>query len=167
MTNGRVWPLRGETMASIIPACTGRAMAFAGINYWAVLGAAVAAWIVGAAWYMAFATAWMAAHGWNSKEEMLGPGGKPSPLPFVLSFVAELLMAWVLAGIVGHLGVGQVTIRNGVISGFFVWLGFVATTMAVNNAYSRRPLTMTLIDAGHWLAVLVVMGAIIGAFGVR
>jgi hypothetical protein len=142
-------------------------MAFAGINYWAVLAAAVAAWIVGAAWYMALANPWMAAHGWKNKEEMLGPGGKPSAAPFVLSFLAELLMAWVLAGIIGHLGTGQVTIRNGVISGFFVWLGFVATTMVVNNAYGRRPLTMTLIDAGHWLAVLVVMGAIIGAFGVR
>ncbi|HEX2215363.1 MAG TPA: DUF1761 domain-containing protein [Xanthobacteraceae bacterium] len=139
-------------------------MAFAGINYWAVLVAAIAAWLVGAGWYMAFAKPWMAAHGWKSEAEMLGPSGKPSPVPFVLAFVAELVMAWVLAGVIGHLG--QVTLRNGVISGFFVWLGFVLTTMAVNNAYGKRPFSLTVIDAGHWLAVLVVMGAIIGAMGV-
>lgn len=142
-------------------------MAFAGINYWAVLAAAVAAWLLGAVYYMALAQRWMAAHGWASKEAMLGPAGKPSPVPFVLSFVAELIMAWVLAGLIGHLGPGQVTLRNGIVSGFFAWLGFVATTLAVNNAYGRRTLNLTLIDAGHWLAVLLLQGAIIGAFGVR
>jgi hypothetical protein len=142
-------------------------MAFAGINYWAVLAAAVAAWLVGAAYYMALANLWMKARGWTSKEAMLGPSGKPSPMPFVLAFVAELVMAWVLAGMIGHLGPGQVTLRNGIISGLFAWLGFVATTLAVNNAYGRRTLNLTVIDAGHWLAVLLVQGAVIGAFGVR
>jgi hypothetical protein len=142
-------------------------MAFAGINYWAVLAAAVAAWLVGAAYYMALANPWMKAHGWTSKEAMLGPSGKPSPMPFVLAFVAELVMAWVLAGMIGHLGPGQVTLRNGIISGLFAWLGFVATTLAVNNAYGRRTVSLTVIDAGHWLAVLLVQGAVIGAFGVR
>ena len=38
-------------------------------------------------------------------------------------------------------------------------------TVAVNNAFtSRRPL-LTAIDAGHWLLVLVVMGAVIGVWG--
>ncbi len=36
-------------------------------------------------------------------------------LPFIYSFVAELIMAWVLAGLIGHLG--PPTLRNGVISG--------------------------------------------------
>jgi ribosomal protein L3 len=76
-------------------------------------------------------------------------------------------MAWVLAGMIGHLGPGQVTLRNGIISGLFAWLGFVATTLAVNNAYGRRTVNLTVIDAGHWLAVLLVQGAVIGAFGVR
>jgi hypothetical protein len=38
-------------------------MAFAGMNYLAVVIAAVAAWLAGAAWYMAFGKAWMAALG--------------------------------------------------------------------------------------------------------
>jgi hypothetical protein len=139
-------------------------MPFAGINHLAILVAAIAAWLVGAAWYMVLARPWMSAHGWQNEAEMLGPSGKPSPIPFILAFVAELVMAWVLAGLIGHLG--PVTIRTGVISGFFVWLGFVVTTVAVNNAFGKSPPTLTLIDSGHWLAVLLVMGAIIGAFGV-
>ncbi len=47
-------------------------------------------------------------------------------------------MAWVLAGLIGHLGPGQVTVQNGIVSGAFIWLGFVATTIAVNNAFGRR-----------------------------
>jgi Protein of unknown function (DUF1761) len=84
----------------------------------------------------------------------------------VLAFVADLIMAWMLAGVLGHLGPGQVTLRNGIISGAFLWFGFVLTTMAVNNAFAGRKHTLTAIDAGHWLAVLVVMGAVVGGTGV-
>ena len=75
-------------------------------------------------------------------------------------------MAWVLAGLIGHLGPGQVTIKNGIVSGAFIWFGFVMTTMLVNNSFGRRDRRLLLIDGGHWLMVLVVIGAIIGAFGV-
>lgn len=140
-------------------------MAFGGVNYLAILLATVSSWLFGAAWYMALSKPWMAAAGYASKEAMLGPSGKVSPAPFVLSFVAELVMAWVLAGVIGHLGPGQVTLANGVISGFFLWLGFVITTMAVNNAYTMRRPALTAIDGGHWLGVLLLQGAILGGMG--
>ena len=38
-------------------------MTFAGVNYLAILIAAVAAWIAGAAWYMSLGKTWMAAQG--------------------------------------------------------------------------------------------------------
>jgi hypothetical protein len=140
-------------------------MQFAGINYWAVFIAAVAGYVVGALWYWALANPWMAALG-LTKDMIRGKDKKPSPLPFVLAFVADVAMAWVLAGLVGHLGVGQVTLKNGVISGAFVWFGFVITTLAVNNSFAMRKPVLIAIDGGHWLAVLVVMGAIIGVMGV-
>ena len=139
-------------------------MQFAGLNYWAVLVAAVAAWVLGMAWYMALSKQWLAALG-KTEADMKGPDGKPkSYVPLVLVFVAELIMAWMLAGLLGHLG--AVTVKNGVISGAFLWFGFVLTTLATNNAFGQRKVMLTVIDAGYWLAVLVVMGAIIGAFGV-
>jgi hypothetical protein len=52
-----------------------------------------------------------------------------------------------------------------VVSGVLVWLGFVVTTISVNNAFQRRSLTLTVIDSGGWLAVLVVQGIILGVFG--
>ena len=137
-------------------------MAFAGMNYLAVLVAAVAGFAFGAAYYMTLSNVWLAAIG-MTKAEL---AGKRSPTPFIVSIVALLIMAWVLAGTIGHLGPGQVTPKNGVISGLFVWLGFVITTLSVNYAYGQRKPTFTAIDGIHWLGVLVIQGAIIGAMGV-
>ncbi len=68
-----------------------------------------------------------------------------------------------LAGIIGHLG--EVTVKNGVISAALLWFGFVLTTLAVNNTFGMRSPKLILIDAGHWLAVMVLMGVVIGLLG--
>jgi len=145
-------------------------MSFAGLNYLAIVLAAVAAWLTGAAWYGALAKPWVAAQGKTMEEfkaQQAAMRGSPMAYaPFIIAFVAELVMAWVLAGVIGHLGVGQVTLRNGVISALFLWLGFVVTTLAVNYAFGARGVKLAAIDAGHWLAVLLVEGAVIGAMGV-
>ncbi len=61
--------------------------------------------------------------------------------------------------------VGTWTIKAGVITGALCWLGFVLTTVVVNNSYtSRRPI-LTAIDSGHWLGVLAIIGGIVGAWG--
>lgn len=142
-------------------------MKFAGINYWAVLLAAIAAWLVGAIWYSALRKPWLAALGRDGGRSEAKQG---TPVPygrFALAFFANLIMAWLLAGVMGHFGPGRVIVRNGVISGAFVWLGFVLPTMTVNNAFARRSHLLTAIDAGHWFAALVVIGAIIGWMGVK
>jgi len=137
-------------------------MNFAGMNYLAIVIAAVAGFAFGAAYYMSLSRQWLAAVG-KTKEEL---AGKRSATPFIISIVALLVMAWVLAGTLGHLGPGQVTWKNGIISALFLWVGLVATTVAVNNAFGGRKPTLSVIDGIHWLGVLVIQGAIIGAMGV-
>jgi hypothetical protein len=139
-------------------------MTFAGINNWAVLVAAAAAWGFGGVWYRLLAGPWMAAHGFTAEQIRAHHGKGAAPWPLIVSFVADLIMAWMLAGVVGHLG--AVTLVNGVISAFFLWLGFVITTLAVNNMFGLRRHALILIDGGHWLGALLLMGAIIGAWGV-
>jgi len=137
-------------------------MTFAGMNYLAILLAAFAAFGWGAAYYMTLSKQWLTAVG-MSKEQM---ETNRTAVPFIISFVALLVMGWVLAGTLGHLGPGQVTLKNGIISALFLWLGFVVTTIFVNNAYPGRKYSLSLIDSIHWLGVLVIQGAVIGAFGV-
>jgi len=141
-------------------------MTFAGISYLAVVAAAVAAWLVSAAWYMSLGRIYQAALGKSPeqcKEEMKKPGAF---LPFVYAFIADIIIAWMIAGVLGHLGTGQVTPRNGVISGAFLWFGLILTTMVVNFSFSGRDKRLLLIDAGNWLIVLIVIGAVVGAIGV-
>ena len=141
-------------------------MDFAGLNYLAILVAAAVSFMFGGIWYGALAKPWMAAAGID--DEMMKAskeGGKTTQL-MISAFVASLVMAWVLAGLIGHLGSGQVTIYNGIVSGAFVWLGFVATTLVTNHGFQMKLGRLTLIDGGHWLGVLLIQGAVIGAFGV-
>lgn len=134
-------------------------MVFGGINYYAVVIAALSGFGVGMVWYMVLGNQWMAALG-KTKDEL-----KPRPWPFVVSVISLLIMAFMLAGVIGHLGEGQVTLRNGAITGFTLWLGFIVTSMLVNHAFQGAKPQLTVIDSGHWLLVMVVMGAIIGIFG--
>src|SRR5579862_3384582 len=133
-------------------------MAFAGMNYLAVLIAALAAYAWGAAYYMTLSKQWLAAVGQTEV--------KRSAAPFIISFIAVVVMAFVLAGSIAHLGPGNVTVKNGIISGLILWAGFVVTTVFVNNAYPGRKYMLSIIDSGHWLGVLVIQGAVIGAMGV-
>ena len=132
-------------------------MTFAGINYLAVAIAAGAGFVFGAVWYGLLGKQWMAALG-------ISEHPKPSPGPFVIAFAAQIVMAWVLAGVVGHFG--EVTPVTGLITAGLVWAGFVLTTQTVNHRFQSARWSLTLIDAGHWLGVLLVMGLVIGLIGI-
>ncbi len=138
-------------------------MSFVFVDYWAIVIAGVIGYAAGAVWYWALGKPWMAAVG-------LTPAmirAKSSPWPFVVAFVADLVMAAALAAIIGATGAAAVTLRHGIATAFLVWLGFVLTTMAANNGFARRKPILLAIDGGHWLVVLVLMGGIIGGMGVK
>ncbi|MCG6856611.1 MAG: DUF1761 domain-containing protein [Salaquimonas sp.] len=134
-------------------------MSFAGINHLAVVIAALIGFVIGAIYYGALGSAWTKAAGLDPEKTKFSPG------LFIISFVCELVMAYVLAGMISDLGSGQLSVWHGIVAGFFVWLGFMATTMVVNHRYQGNGWDLTLIDTGHWLLVAIAMGAVIGAIG--
>ncbi len=136
-------------------------MQFAGMNHIAIVTAAVAGYVFSALYYTLLSKPLL-----KAVELKRGGEKRAAWIPFVIAAAADLVMAWLLAGFVGHLGAGQVTLKNAVISGAFIWFGFVLTVVAVNYAFAGRKPLLTVIDAGHWLGVLLVMGAVIGLFGV-
>ena len=136
-------------------------MSFAGLNYLAIVAAAVVAFMFAGIYFRTLSAPWLAASGVRKEDVQ----GHPWHL-YATTIFAQLIMAWVLAGLIAHLGAGQVTVLNGIISGAFVWLGFVVTTIAVNTGFGMRNPLLSVIDAGHWLGVLLIMGAILGVFGV-
>ena len=141
-------------------------MGFAGVNYLSILIAAVAAWVFGGIYYTTLSKAWLAAQGKTLEQcqaEQAGKSGAAKVAPFILVFVGELIMAFVLYGNLVHMG--TFTVRAGIISGSFCWFGFVLTTVTANNAFCGRKPMLTVIDGGAWLGALIVMGAILGWMG--
>lgn len=135
-------------------------------NALAIVLAAVAAWIFGAAYYGVLGRKWIAAQGKTLeglKAENAGKSGVAKAAPFIISFIAELIMAAMLGGIMFHIGI--YTVFAGMLSGALCWIGFVLTTIVVNNAYASRKIALTVIDCGHWLGVLLIIGAILGGLG--
>ena len=134
-------------------------MDFSVVNWLAVVVAAVAVWLFGAVWYTALSKPWMRA-------ARIDPStAKKSILPFIISFVTELIMALVFALVVGAMTGGEPTLVAGLVFGFVLWLGSVATTLTANHRYENFGWDLTLIDGGHWLGVLLIIGAVIGWFG--
>src|SRR5262245_9481892 len=149
----------------------GHRMIYGAFNYLIILVAAAAGWLVGAVWYGLLANHWVSALGKSmeqfKQEQATLKGSAAAYMPFVLAFVANVVMGWIIAWLLSHFGPGQATVKNGVLIAVGAWLGFVVTTLSVNNAFAGRRTKLTLIDAGHWLAVLVVIGAIVGWRAVR
>ena len=138
-------------------------MVFAGFNITAVLLAMFAAMAFGAFWYSVLAKQWIAAAGFTQEQiGSLEKGGGPAI--YVIAALSHFVMSTVLAGLIGHLG--EVSLWWGVVSALFVWSGFVATSMIVNHRFQMKPWSLTIIDAGHYLFVLLMQGAIIGWMGV-
>jgi hypothetical protein len=68
-------------------------MTFAGVNYLAVLIAAVGGWVTGAIWYGLFGKSWLAALG-KTKADMKRRKKTPAfYAPFAIAFAAVLIMA--------------------------------------------------------------------------
>lgn len=137
-------------------------MHITGINYSAVALAAVASFIFGGIWYGLLSKQWMAAAKVDEKF-VKGSGGGPSPIPFAVAFIAQMVMAWILAGVFLHLSRGGIplTLRSGLISGALMWAGFVMSSLVVNHAFQGAKPMLTLIDGGHWLGVLLIQSAVI------
>lgn len=136
------------------------------INYLSVFAAAVASWLFGAVYYTTLGRKWMAAQGKTEescKAEFAAKSGIAKFLPFLLSFIGALIMGVTLYGIMTHSGLWGV--RAGAISGAFCWFGFVVTTVVINNAYQGRKVMLSVIDCGHWLGALLIIGAIVGWWG--
>jgi hypothetical protein len=135
-------------------------MDFAAVNWIAVVVAAVASMALGFVWYMALANQWMAALGKTREQISMGS----SATPFIISFVMQLVMAYFLALFMPKL-LGSVSVANGLLAGFLLWLGFVITTMITNHRYQGSKWSLTVIDGGYFLGVLLIQGVVIGLFG--
>jgi uncharacterized membrane protein len=135
-------------------------------NVLAIVTAAIGAWLFGGIYYTSLSGPWLKAMGKTleqCKAEQAAKSAVAKAAPFILAFVGELIMAWAMYGILLH--TNMFTLRAGAITGAACWLGFVLTTITVNNAFADRKPMLTVIDSIAWLGAMVIIGAIVGWFG--
>ncbi|MBI3458045.1 MAG: DUF1761 domain-containing protein [Candidatus Rokubacteria bacterium] len=130
------------------------------ISLAAVLAAAVANMAVGAVWYspLVCGKRWLAAMGW-SQQELARRKQQGLSKAYGGTFLASLVLAYFLAHGVEFMGAS--TLLEGAHVGFWVWLGFVATTSLGAYLFEGRSLALYLINAGGSLAGLLVMGSLL------
>lgn len=137
-------------------------MQFSGIDYIAVATAAVNAFVWTVAYYVVLFKNWREAAGWSSGEVR----GRTSLATYVVTFIGLLIMAWVFAALLSHLGPGHMNAKSGAIYAALIWLGFVVPIMAINNVIGGRKYMLSVIDGINWLGVLLIEGAFIGVMTV-
>lgn len=132
------------------------------VNFIALIVATIVSMAIGAGWYSALSNPWIAANGF-SEEQVKAVNENSNPFIYVVAAVCHLIMAYILSGVIFH--AGAMTLGNGLLTAFLIWIGFVVTTMSVNHRFQFKPWSLTAIDSGHYLLVMLAQGAIIGWFG--
>jgi hypothetical protein len=126
----------------------------------AVVVAALLHFFLGAAWFTVFKEPWLAGTG-KTMEQLMG-SGMPAWMPYVVTFIADLVMAYVLGWLI------QVSGSSGVSGGLLVaglaWLGFVASAFATEYVFEARSLPFFGINAGYPLVGMMIMGVVLGAW---
>jgi hypothetical protein len=102
-----------------------------GVNYLAILVAAIAAVVIGAVYYGILGVG-------DRQSRMLGVSPtRPGPAQVATGLIVSLVNASVIA--VLSLSLGAASIVDAIVLGALVWLGFGATFKAAQVAFERRP----------------------------
>lgn len=125
------------------------------INWIAMVLAALAGFLVGGLWYgPLFLKIWQVEAG-ISPDQM----GKRSPLlVFGGAFLLNLFASFILGHVLATYGHPDLAVSVMIASG--VALGFIATAFGVNYLFASKSLKLFAIDAGYWIVIYSLMGAI-------
>jgi hypothetical protein len=140
-------------------------MHFHHINLLAVLVAAIATMVVGFLWYspLLFAKPWMKEMGYDPNDKAKTEEMKKSAGPaYGGSFLASIVSAFILALFLHWLRVES--LHFGLMVGFHVWLGFVATVQFTSALFTKQSMKLFGINTGYQLVCYVAMGAILAVW---
>jgi len=124
-----------------------------GVNYLAIIVAAIAAVAIGILYYGILGVG-------DRQSRMLGATpARPGPVQGATGLVVGLVNGWVIA--VLSLSLGASSVVDAILLGALVWLGFGATFKAAQVAFEQRPWGIWVIQAIHDLTVEVVVAGIV------
>ncbi|MBM3572746.1 MAG: DUF1761 domain-containing protein [Alphaproteobacteria bacterium] len=104
----------------------------------------------------------MAAHGYTDEKMAAMKQGNPPARAMIVTFFAQLIMAYLLAVLLAWTGMAGWT--RGAALGILVWIGFAGAVALIANMFSDKPISVSVIESGYQLVCLLVMGTILGAW---
>lgn len=128
---------------------------FVDVNWWAVLVAAMSAFLLGGLWYgPLFKRAWCRENGIDPDAPPPGHPGRTFATAFVAALVSAAAFAIILRPdpplfIAAH-------------AGFLTGLAYVAMSFGINYAFAGRSLRLWLIDGGYHTLQFTLYGVILG-----
>jgi hypothetical protein len=131
-------------------------MDFGSINWLAVAACVVVSMISGSLWHnpKTFFPAWWKVVGAGREQ----PGVENMGMTWALTVLSSFVQAAAMAFMVNVMG------TPGLLTGFMLWLGFVAPTHLVNKLFAGHGLKVWAIEVGNHLVNFVLFGAILAAW---
>jgi hypothetical protein len=127
------------------------------LNLWAVIAAALSAFLIGGLWYspILLGSAWKRANGFTADPPGVGPKG------FLIAFLLSVVMAFNLAMFLNQ---PSTTLAWGATAGFLAGFGWVAMGIGIISLFEHRSLRYVIINGGYVTVSLTAMGAILGGW---
>lgn len=129
------------------------------INYLAVLVAGIANMVIGFLWYgPVFGKVWISLAGFT-EEKMKEAKEKGMMKSYVVALLGSLVTAYVLAHFAlrwGATGVG-----GAFELAFWIWLGFIVTTLLSSVLWEGKPVKLYLLNVFYYLVSFFVMAVIL------
>jgi len=128
------------------------------LNYIAVAVAALAAFVIGGAWYspLLFGRIWMRETGLQDEALRKRNMGVVLGTSFVLCLIIAFNLAAFLAG--------PPNLAWGLTAGALAGVGWVATATGITYLFEARSFRLFLIDAGYHAVTFTLMGGIVGVW---
>jgi hypothetical protein len=117
--------------------------------------AAIVNMAIGFVWY----SKWLFGPTWAKLSDVKEKRIRPQTMFFTL--IISLVIAYFLSFFEGHLGITDVS--DGMCVGFFLWLGFVATSEMSAVIWGKKKFKLFVVDGGYKLVSFLAMSGIIGS----
>lgn len=135
------------------------------INYIAVILAMLSSLVVGSIWYAqaVFGKEWAKLAKVKIKTDTAG-----MLKPIAVTVVVSLITAFVLAHMayISNQFFENSFMQDTLMASLWLWVGFTAARFITHDVFEGRPEKLTILNLGNEFVTIMLMGLIIGLFGV-
>ena len=133
------------------------------IKYAAVIVATLVHFILGGLWYspLLFGNKFLQIIAWTP-QQLAAMEAKGATKELIVAFITSLILVYILAHFVQY--TKATSAMAGIQTGFWLWLGFIATTNIATVLFEQRPLGLFLINVSYQLVACMLAGAILAVW---